>query len=105
MPPLLRIMLILFIGFAATFLLIKGVTGLSFADVENWLRNAREISAEYVVLLVIALLVADLFGLGSDINNHAAIRVSAWAVVGRCGSIVRVISGGLSGVFDQSANR
>ncbi|MBO6503591.1 MAG: VTT domain-containing protein [Kordiimonadaceae bacterium] len=60
MPPLLRIMLILFIGFAATFLLIKGVTGLSFADVENWLRNAREISAEYVVLLVIALLVADL---------------------------------------------
>lgn len=60
MPPLLRVMLFLFVGFAATFLLIKGLTGLSFADVENWLRNAREISAEYVVLLVVGLLVADL---------------------------------------------
>lgn len=60
MPPLLRIMLILFVGFAATFLLIKGLTGLSFDDVENWLRNASNISAEYVVVLVIALLVADL---------------------------------------------
>lgn len=60
MPPLLRIILVLFIGFAATFLLIKGMTGLSFADVESWLRNAGEISPEYVVLLVISLLVADL---------------------------------------------
>lgn len=60
MPPLIRLMLILFVGFAMTFLLIKGVTGLSFADVENWLRNAREISAEYVVMLVVGLLVADL---------------------------------------------
>ncbi len=60
MPPLLRIMLVLFVGFATTFLLIKGFTGLSFADVENWLRNAREISAEYVVILVVGLLVADL---------------------------------------------
>ena len=60
MPPLLRIVLILFLGFATTFLVIKFATGLSFADVEQWLRNAREISPEYVVLLVIALLVADL---------------------------------------------
>lgn len=49
------------VAFAATFLLIKFGTGLSFDDVETWLQAARDISPLYLVLLVIALLLADLF--------------------------------------------
>lgn len=60
MHPLLKLVLILFVGFAATFLIIKGSTGLTFDDVEQWLRDANNIAPQYVVLLVVALLVADL---------------------------------------------
>lgn len=60
MHPLLRAVIVLFLGFAATFLVIKVATGLSFDDVEVWLREAQGTSPATLAGLVIALLLADI---------------------------------------------
>lgn len=60
MHPLVRTVVILFLAFAATFVVIKFATGLSFDDVENWLRAAQQVSSFYVAGLVVALLLADI---------------------------------------------
>lgn len=60
MKPLAKAILVLMVGFAAIFLLLKTLAGLSFADVEAWLAEAQEMSPGYVATLVILLLLADL---------------------------------------------
>ncbi len=60
MHPLLRAVVILFLGFAATFLVIKVTTGLSFEDVEVWLHEAQNASPATLAGLVIILLLADI---------------------------------------------
>lgn len=60
MHPLLRTVVVLFLGFAATFLVIKVATGLSFDDVELWLHEAQRTSPATLAGLVVALLLADI---------------------------------------------
>lgn len=61
MASLLKAVFLLAAAFAATFIVIKFAAGLTFDDVENWLRAAQNVSPVYLILLVIGLLLADLF--------------------------------------------
>ncbi len=61
MKPLLKIMLIIAVFFATTFLLIKFTGVLTVEQIEGWLTQAKELSPIYVGTIVALLLFADLF--------------------------------------------
>ena len=61
MKALLKIILIIGLCFATTFILVKSTGSLSVDQIETWLNQARELSPVYVGSIVFALLFADLF--------------------------------------------
>ncbi len=61
MKPLLKIIAIVGLCFATTFVLIKATGSLTIDQIESWLGQARELSPVYVGCIVFALLFADLF--------------------------------------------
>ncbi len=61
MKPLFKIMAILAIAFALTFIVIK-VTGLlTLEEIRFWLESAKSINTQVIVVVVVLLLFADLF--------------------------------------------
>lgn len=61
MKPLLKVLFIIFICFAATFILIKATGVLTLEQIESWLIQAKELSPIYVIMIVVVLLFSDLF--------------------------------------------
>ena len=61
MKPLLKLILIIGLCFAATFVVLKGTGAITVEKIESWLTWARETTPLYVALIVAALLFADLF--------------------------------------------
>lgn len=61
MKPLIKLILVLFAGFAVIMLLIRLSGFLTLDMIEVWLEVVRNISPVYVSLLVIGLLIVDLF--------------------------------------------
>lgn len=61
MKPLIKVILIIGLCFAVTFLLIKSTGVLTIDQIEAWLNQAKTISPLTVVGIVILLLFADLF--------------------------------------------
>ncbi|GLX77734.1 hypothetical protein tinsulaeT_10740 [Thalassotalea insulae] len=61
MKALIKLMLILALFFASTFIVIKLTGVISVDKIETWLSLAKEINLFYVALVVTALLFADLF--------------------------------------------
>ncbi|MEL6559979.1 MAG: VTT domain-containing protein [Bacteroidota bacterium] len=61
MKPLLRLMLVLAIVFASTFIIIRLSGAFSEDDIRRWLEDATTIDPVYVALAVILLLAIDLF--------------------------------------------
>ncbi len=61
MKSLIKIMLILGLGFAATFVVMKLLGILSIEQISAWLNQASELAPHYLIGLVISLLLLDLF--------------------------------------------
>jgi uncharacterized membrane protein YdjX (TVP38/TMEM64 family) len=61
MKALVKVILIIGLCFAATFLAIKATGALTVEQIDGWLTQARQLSPLYVGALVAALLLADLF--------------------------------------------
>ncbi len=61
MKSLIKIILLIAVFFASTFLLIKLTGILSIEQIENWLTQAKELSPIYVAPIIVLLLFADLF--------------------------------------------
>ncbi len=60
MKPMLRIMLVLGLFFASTFVLIRMTGIISLEKIEGWFEAAKALPPEYTALIVIGLLLADL---------------------------------------------
>lgn len=61
MKDLLKVMLVVALVFASTFIIIKATGLITLNDIKHWLEEARNIHPVYLFLLVIALLFVDLF--------------------------------------------
>lgn len=61
MKNLIKAMLALALVFACTFIIIKATGIITLEDIERWLQQARDLSPVYLMLIVVALLFADLF--------------------------------------------
>ena len=61
MKPLIKIMLVLAIIFASTFLVLKSTGLITIEKIELWLEIAKEANVIYVASIVTGLLFADLF--------------------------------------------
>lgn len=88
MTSLLKLMLILALGFATTFIIIK-LTGLiSTTDIQNWLEHCQTISPLYTGAVIIMLLLVDLF---IAIPTLTVIILSGYLLGHTLGSIVSII--------------
>lgn len=61
MRPLLKLALVLTLGFASTFLILKLSGALSVETIKHWLTQAQSINPWYLAIIVVFLLFADLF--------------------------------------------
>ena len=61
MKPLLKIMLILALAFASTFIIFKSTGLITVEKIELWLEMAKNADPIWVALIVAGLLFADLF--------------------------------------------
>jgi len=95
MRALIKLMLVLAIGFAMTFLIMK-VTGiLSVEKIELWLTLARESNSMYVAVIVVVLLFLDLF---VAMPTLTIIMLSGYFLGHTYGAISSIIGVSLAGI-------
>ncbi len=95
MSALLKLMLVMIVGFATTFLIMKVTGALSVEKIEHWLTLAKEVDWRYLGGIVIALLFLDLF---IAMPTLTIIMLSGYFLGHYYGAMVSIIGIVLAGV-------
>jgi len=95
MRALLKLMLVMIVGFATTFLIMKVTGVLSVEKIETWLKLAKEVHWLYLGALVIFLLFLDLF---IAMPTLTIIMLSGYFLGHSYGAIVSIVGVFLAGI-------
>lgn len=96
MKALIKLMLILALFFASTFIVIKFTGVISIDKIETWLSLAKELNLLYVALVVTTLLFADLF---IAVPTLTVIMLSGYFLGHFYGAIASITGVMLAGIF------
>lgn len=102
MKHLFKIMLVIALFFAVTFLLVKATGVLSVEKIEMWLGQAKEVSPFYIGGIVVLLLLADLF---IAVPTMTTIVLAGYFLGFRNAAIVSVIGLSLAGITGYGLSR
>jgi len=97
MRSLVKVMLVLAILFASTFVVLNSTGVVTVEKIENWLEIAKSANSTYVALIVIALLFADIFVAMPTLTIIMLSGYFLGPIVGALASIAGLFFAGVSG--------